>query len=445
MLSFGRGGVHPPEMKLTSGKPIIDLPLPRKVIVSLCQSLGKPAREIVKTGDHVAIYQLIGEAQGVISANVHTPISGTVKSIGPAIGTDGRSYRAITIEATDEDHFSDLQNIADATPAISITEALSLSPKEIIDRIHGAGIVGLGGATFPTDPKLTPPPGSAKCEYLLINGAECEPYLTCDEAIMREKAPDIINGIRLLRKALNNPIVIIGIEDNKPQAIKAMSLAIQTCDCSKEIQLTPMRTRYPQGGEKMLIKTLTGREIASGALPISQGAIIHNVATALAVYHAVVWNIPLVERVMTISGADFDPRGNYRVSIGTPIPQILDHIGAMPETTVKIINGGTMMGRAMAGIMGYTTKGMSGLLMLNASESPTHDPEPCIRCGSCVEACPMGLEPYLLARASELGNKEMIKAHHILDCMECGCCSYSCIAHRHLVDWIKVGKQLART
>lgn len=440
--SFGCTGVHPPEMKLTAGNPIKDMPLPRWVEISLCQSIGKPADPIVKPGDHVCRFDLVGAAGGPISANIHTPISGTVKSIGIIATADGHGAPGIVIEADENDHACDLQSMCDATPVISPQNMERLTATDIIEKIQAAGIVGLGGAAFPTATKLTPPAGSKVCEYLLINGAECEPYLTCDDAIMREMPNEIIIGIELLLKALGDNVrCIIGIEDNKPQAIKSISQAAYS---HKRITVAAMRTKYPQGGEKMLTKTLTGREIAPGALPISEGVIIQNVATALAVYHAVIWGIPLVERVMTVSGKGYGNRCNIRVPVGTPLKEITDYLGAVPQGTVKIINGGTMMGRAIADIQGSTTKGMSGLLMLEESETTLHEATPCVRCAGCVQVCPMGLEPYLLARLAELGHTEELRSRHVMDCMECGCCSYSCIAHRHLVDWIKVGKSLVR-
>lgn len=434
--------MHPPEMKLTSGTGIKEIALPRHVEISLSQSVGKPAAAVVKAGDHVNRFDIIGEAQGFISANVHTPISGTVKSVGQIVTTDGHGATGVIIEADDNDHIADLQSISDATPRLSDNDIARLTRDEIIDMIRKAGIVGMGGATFPTAPKLSPPPGSPRCEYLLVNGAECEPYLTCDEAIMREMSAEIICGVEILLRALGDDTrCIIGIEDNKPEAIEKMSTAARN---HPRISVTRMTTRYPQGGEKMLTNTLTGREIAPGALPITEGVIIQNVSTVLAVYHAVVWGIPLVERVMTISGKDYDGRCNCRVPIGTPLKDLTATFGEVPATTVKIVNGGTMMGRAMADIQGSTTKGMSGLLLLDASESPERKPTACVRCGVCVNVCPMGLEPYLLARLAELGRKEDLKAHHVTDCMECGCCSYNCMAHRRLVDWIKVGKALSR-
>lgn len=438
--TFGKTGIHPPADKHTAGMEIAAVPLPRRVELSLSQSIGRPAVAKVKTGEHVDRYQLVGEASGPVSANLHSPISGTVKSVGRIETADGHGAEGIIIEADDTDHAADLQALCDETPLRSPHDIERLTPEEIIDIIRDAGIVGLGGAAFPTAAKLTPPPGSPQCEYLLINGAECEPYLTCDDAIMRSMAEQIVTGIELLLKALGSNVhCLVGIEDNKPQAIKAMETAARR---QKKIRVVSLRTRYPQGAEKMLTKALTGREIAPGALPVSQGVIIQNVATALAVYQAVVWGKPLIERVMTVYNPDERFHGNIIVPIGTPLRNLV------PDTSLegkrKIINGGPMMGRAIAGVQGATTKGMSGLLLLTPEEAPLWESTPCVRCGRCVEVCPIGLEPYLLARLSELGRREDVMAHHVLDCMECGCCSYSCMAHRRLVDWIRTGKALAR-
>lgn len=439
--TFGKKGIHPPTNKHTAGMPLTSLPLPRHVELSLTQSLGQPARAVVKPGDHVNRFDLVGEATGPVSANLHTPVTGTVKAVGRIETADGHGADGIIIEADDTDHAADLQALCDETPLRSITQTETLSPAEIIDIIRRAGIVGLGGATFPTATKLTPPPGNPQCEFLLINGAECEPYLTCDDAVMQAMPEEITIGIELLLKALgNNAQCVVGIEENKPQAIKALEGATRS---RKKIRIVPLKTRYPQGAEKMLTKALTGREIASGALPISQGVIIQNVATALAVYQAVVWGKPLIERVMTIYNPGDRTHGNVIVPIGTPLKSIISD-SALDDKR-KIINGGPMMGRALAGIQGSTTKGMSGLLLLSPEEAPLWDSTPCVRCSRCVEVCPVGLEPYLLARLAELGRKEQLIEHHILDCMECGCCSYSCMAHRRLVDWIKAGKTLARS
>lgn len=439
-LSFGRGGVHPPEMKLTSGVAVKDMPLPMKVTISMAQSLGRPAQPIVTKGQHVNRYDKIGEQQGPISANVHTPISGTVKDIAPVAANDGHYVMSVVIEASEEDHQADLQMICDARPQHTLDEVATMEPTAIVDQIREAGIVGLGGATFPAAVKLAPPKDS-KAEYLLVNGAECEPYLTCDEAIMCAMPDEIIAGILIMMRATGVEKAIVGIENNKPAAIERLKKAARSYP---GISVVGLRTRYPQGGEKMLAKALTGREIAPGQLPITQGVIIQNVATALAVYHAVIWGIPLVERVLTISGATFEQRGNYRMVVGTPLKDVVDSLGGVPEQAVKIVAGGTMMGRSMADVEGFTTKGLSGLLFLSEEETDLEEPSPCVKCGKCVDSCPMGLQPYLIARLVELGRVEDALQHHLMDCMECGCCNYSCIARRRLVDWIRIGKIEAR-
>lgn len=440
LLSFGKGGIHPDDMKLTKGSMIQEIGLPRRVCLNLSQSIGKPAKETVKTNDHVTRGQLVGEAQGAISANLHTPISGTIKSVSEMRGVDGKPQRSIIIEASDEDHFADLAAICDTRPAMQDQEALSLSRAEIITAIKEAGIVGLGGATFPTAPKLTPPPDT-EIDTLLINGTECEPYLTCDDAIMREMPEEIMLGIALLQKASGAKETIIGIEANKPDAIRRMADAAQRYD---DITVCALKTRYPQGGEKMLIKALTGREVAPGKLPSSAGVIVQNAATSLAVYHAVVWKIPLIERVVTISGKGLDKRGNYRVPIGTELSELANVLGGVPENCVKLIAGGPMMGKSLASLEGSTTKGMNGLLFLSQDETKISEEQPCVRCGRCVESCPMGLQPYLISRLSELSMVKEAMAEGLMNCLECGCCSFSCIASRRLVDRIKTGKMLAR-
>lgn len=440
LYGFGKTGIHPDEMKLTKDSPIKDIGLPRRVILSLSQSIGKPAKETVSVNDHVARYQLVGEAQGPISSNLHSPISGTVTAIADICGTDGKPQRSIVIEASDEDHFQDLASICDSKPSLSDTEALTLDRHQITEAIKNAGIVGLGGATFPTEPKLTSS-ADGTIDTLIINGAECEPYLTCDDAIMQEMPQEILLGIALLKKASGAKRAIVGIEANKPRAIKRMSEAARKYN---DIEILALKTRYPQGGEKMIIKALTGRETAPGALPSSVGVIVNNVATSLAVYHAVIWKIPLVERVLTISGKSFGQKGNYRVPIGTEISKLTDMLGGIPDNCVKIVSGGPMMGRCLASTEGGTTKNMNGILFLDQEEVKITEEQPCIRCGRCSDSCPIGLQPYLIARLSELAMIDEAISEGIMNCMECGCCSYNCIASRRLVDRIKTGKMLAR-
>lgn len=438
--TFKVGGVHPPEAKLTSGMPIKDISLPRRATFYLGQSIGKPAEPIVAVGDHVERGQMIAKAQGAISANLHTSITGTVKAIGDVRNSEGHPVRAIVVEATEDDHLNDLELVSDAHPLMSDEAALKLPAEQIRATVAQAGIVGMGGAAFPTAVKLSV--GEQKePPTLLINGSECEPYLTADEAIMREQPAEIALGAMLILRAIGGNRAIIGIEDNKPEAIEAMKRAAHPYPA---LEVVALRTRYPQGGEKMLIKALTGKEVAPGALPITAGAVVQNTATALAVYHAVVWGIPLIERVVTISGADFQARGNYRIAVGSDLKEVVDSLGGIPQSTTEIIVGGTMMGRGLGALMGATTKSMNGLLMLSATETKQVEPSPCVRCGRCVDSCPMGLQPYLLARLVETNAIEQAVDEGLLNCMECGCCAYSCIASRRLVDAIKVGKMISR-
>ena len=438
-LTFKRGGVHPPQMKLTSGSPITDIELPRRVVIGLSESIGKPAAETVTVGQHVDRGQLIGKAQGSISANLHTPISGTVKAIGDQRDIYGHWQRSVTIEASDDDHMADIMAISDARPIVNEAQALAMEPSSIKTAIEQAGIVGLGGATFPTAVKLNVKDGVNP--IVIINGAECEPYLTCDEMTMREMGHEVIVGALLLAKAAGASRIIIGIEDNKPEAIKKIN------EASREfaaVEVAVLKAKYPQGGEKMLIEALTGRRVAPGALPISEGVVVQNVATALAVYHAVVWGLPLIERVMTISGSAMAKRGNYRVPLGTELGWLIDRLGGSPDQAVELVAGGTMMGRSLASVKGSTTKGLGGLLFLSREEVKLSEPTTCVKCGRCIEVCPMGLRPNVLARLSELDMIEEAAGEGIMNCLECGSCSYACIASRRLVDWIKVGKTKAR-
>lgn len=437
---FRNGGVHPPEMKLTSGMPICDIPLPRRVVIYTGQSIGKPAKTTVSVKDHVERGQIIAEADGIISSNVHATISGTVTSIGLQPNQEGHPSEAIVIEANDEDHYADLRNISDAHPVTSEKDALTLDSKAIIEKIRAAGVVGLGGATFPVAVKLSIPE-SATNPTLLINGSECEPYLTSDEAVMRELPREVMTGIALLKRAIGADNAIVGIEDNKPEAIAEMRKAARPYD---GISVVALHTKYPQGGEKMLIEALTGRKVAPGALPISVGAVVQNISTALAVYHAVIWDMPLMERVMTISGSGFSGRGNYRVTIGTEIDPLLKSLGGYDGQITELVSGGTMMGRGMASAEGATAKGTGGILLLGDHEVKRRSPSPCIRCGRCVDSCPMGLQPYLLSRLIENNRIEQAVSNGLMNCMECGCCAYSCISSRHLVDTIRAGKIVAR-
>lgn len=427
MKTFKRGGIHPNPAKLTANVPVEKLAIAQRLVLPLSQAIGAPAVPVVKPGEEILAGQLIAKANGFVSANIHSPISGTIKSIEKVRNPQGLWQEAIIIETADEN--------PQTTPIIENDDLIPETEKGIIDTIAAAGIVGLGGATFPTHVKLSIPEGK-KAEYLIINGAECEPFLTCDDQLMRTHAKDIIRGINAVMKAVHAPIAIIGIEENKPEAIEAMKAA-----ATDSITITPLKKRYPQGGEKQLIEALTGREVPLGGLPIDIGCVVTNVATAYAIYQAVYCGQrPLVERIVTVTGPSLKNPGNFLVPFGTPISTLIEAAGGLPEDTGKVIAGGPMMGRPISNIDAPTTKGLSGIVVLPESMSNRPAVQPCIRCAKCVDACPMGLEPYLLARLSELGRFNDTMQSNVMGCIECGCCSYTCPSARPLLDFIKLAK-----
>ena len=433
LKTFKKGGIHIPENKITAGCPIVELPAPREVVVTFSQHIGAIAICCVNKGDHVERGQLIAKANGVVSANVHTPISGTVKSIGKWKTAFGYPCDTVTIVASDEDVAHD----AEYTPVPRTDEEISaLSPEEIKKIVADSGVVGLGGATFPTKVKLTPPPGSNP-EVLIINGAECEPYLTNDHALMLAFAEEIIEGIGYIMRATGVKRTVIGIENNKPDAI---SIFQERLKGKNDISVVALQTKYPQGGEKQLVRAVTGKEVPNGGLPISVGAIVQNVGTAYAIYRAVRLNEPLISRVLTVSGKSVKNPGNFLVYLGTPLKTVIDAAGGIPEDTGKIILGGPMMGRAIVSVDSPTIKGVSGVLLMPENESRRMVEDPCIRCGVCVDVCPMGLEPYLLMPLTENSEWDMLEEHDVRNCIECGSCAYACPSHRPLLDFIRLGK-----
>lgn len=434
MRTFKKGGIHPSENKLTAGKPILDLPLPGELRIMLAQSIGAPARPVVKPGDVVTVGQMIAEATGFVSAPVHSPVNGTVKKLEPTRTPQGIWQDSIVLVPDADNPFdSSLQPRSEE-------EIGHLSPAEIISIVADAGIVGLGGATFPTRVKLSVPEGK-RATTVIINGAECEPYLTCDEALMNVEADNILKGALLIMRATGATEVIVGIEHNKPDSIAAMSRAAERYP---EIRVEALRTRYPQGGEKQLIYALTGRVVPCGALPVETGCIVDNVATAYAIYDAVYNRHPLTHRLMTVSGEGLTSPGNFRVANGTPLSSLIDFAGGMPEEAGKVIAGGPMMGRAVSTLEATATKGLSGLVVIPESQARRKPAGPCIRCARCVAACPMGLEPYLFMLQAENQVWEGMSEHGVMNCMECGCCSYTCPSSRPLLDYIRLGKQELR-
>ncbi len=431
MKTFRIGGVHPHDNKIYSAhQPITECPLPEKAIIPLVQHIGAPAQPVVEKGQKVKVGELLAKAGGFVSANIHSPFSGTITKIDSTIDAWGMRMPAIFMDVEGNEWLETI----DRTP--DVIREFNLEPKEIIDRIAEAGIVGLGGACFPTQVKLMPPPGK-KAEVLVVNGVECEPYLTCDHQLMLEHGEEIMIGIQLLMRALNIQKAVIGIEMNKPDAIARMQeLAAKTLG----VEVCPLKLKYPQGGEKQLIDACIGRQVPSGALPIEVGAVVDNVATIYAVYEAVQKHKPLISRVMTVTGKSLKKPGNYLVRFGTPLSQVGELAGGVPEDTGKIIGGGPMMGRAMNNIDMPANKRTSGLLFLPEAESRRVEPENCIRCGKCVSACPMGLEPYLLAKQAELQMWDEMEQHDVMDCIDCGCCLFTCPSHRPLLDYIRMGK-----
>ncbi|MFO7575654.1 MAG: electron transport complex subunit RsxC [Bacteroidales bacterium] len=430
LKTFPIGGVHPPENKLSADKPIADLPLPSQVIIPISQHIGAPSVPEVEKGQTVKAGQLISSAKGYVSANIHSSVSGKVNKIDLVADSSGYKQTCVVIDVEGDDWLESIDRDK------RLVSDIRLSGEEIIKKCLESGIVGLGGATFPSHVKLSIPQGK-KCEVLIINGVECEPYLTSDHRLMLEKPDEIITGIRLLMKALNVEKAMIGIESNKPDAIAILT---EKCLNQNGISVNPLEVKYPQGGEKQLIKALIKREVPSGGLPIDVGTVVHNIGTAFAVYEAVQKNKPLFERVVTITGKSVSNPGNYRVRVGTPVSHLIEAAGGIPETTGKIVNGGPMMGKALDNPGVPVVKGTSGIILFDEQESKRSASGPCIRCSRCITACAMGLEPYLLMVLSERSLFEKAEAERITDCMECGSCSYICPAGRPLLDYIRFGK-----
>lgn len=430
MKTFPRGGIHPPENKKASGSSIEVLPLPKAVCVHLSQHLGAPAEPVVAKGDMVKTGQLIAKSAGFVSANIHSPVSGIVQKIEPAPDSSGYKRAAIFIEVQGDDWMETIDRSQD------LAKLPDLTSEEIISRVALMGIVGLGGATFPSQVKISVPKGK-KAEILIINGVECEPYLTSDHRLMLEKGEEILIGTQLLMKALQVQQAVIGIERNKPDAISHLT---GLCARYPGIRVEGLKVKYPQGAEKQLIKAIAGREVPSGKLPIDVGAVVHNVGTAFAVYEAIAKNKPLFERIVTVTGKSMAKTANYRVRIGTPVTELIEAAGGLPEDTGKVINGGPMMGKALPLLDVPVTKGTSGIVMMPVKESNRRKSMNCIRCSKCNSVCPMGLQPYLLMSLGEAKRWEDMEQEKVMDCMECGSCSYTCPSGRPLLDYIRLGK-----
>lgn len=432
LRTFSLGGIHPPENKLSAGKPIQPVALPKEVIIPLGQHIGAPAVATVQKGDIVKVGTVIAKSGGFISANIHSSVSGKVTKIDSVFDASGYKRPAIFIAVDGEDTWEEgIDRSAD------IVRGCDLEPRAIIDKILVSGIVGLGGATFPTHVKLSPPPGQT-AEVLIINAVECEPYLTSDDILMMEHGEEILVGVSILMKALGVGRCVIGIENNKPKAIAHMS---NIASAYSGVEVMPLKVQYPQGGEKQLIDAVLGKQIKSGALPISAGAVVQNVGTVFAVYEAVQKNKPLVERVVTVTGKKLSNPSNFLARVGTPLSVLIEAAGGLPEDTGKIIGGGPMMGKALLGADVPVTKGTSGVLILPREESVRKPMRNCIRCAKCVNVCPMGLNPAFLMRDVQYKAWDDAEKGYIVDCIECGSCSFTCPSSRPLLDYIRIGKQ----
>ncbi len=430
LKTFPAGGVHPPENKLTAGSPIRILPLPSTVVIPVSQHIGAPATVIVNKGDSVKTGQKIAASKGYVSSNIHSSVSGKINRIDMVVDTTGYRQPAIFIDV-EGDEWTDTIDRSD-----EISTEIKLTSDEIVKRCLESGIVGLGGATFPSHVKLTVPAGK-KCDLLIINGVECEPYLTSDHRLMLERGEEVLIGISIIMKALKVNRAMIGIENNKRNAVEHMS---RLAGAFQGVTVHALKVKYPQGAEKQLIKALINREVPSGRLPLDVNCVVHNVGTAFAVYEAVQKNKPLFERVVTITGKSLSNPGNYLVRTGTPVRILIEAAGGMPEDTGKIVSGGPMMGKALSNPDVPVVKGTSGIILFPRSESERMDVNPCIRCAKCVSACALNLEPFLLMTLSEKGMLERAERERITDCMECGSCSYTCPAGRPLLDYIRLGK-----
>ncbi len=430
LKTFRKGGVHPLEHKLSAEVPIEVLPLPGIVTIPLSQVLGAAAVPVIEKGDKVLVGQLIARGEAFISANVHSSVSGTVNKITEVTDSSGYERLSVVIDVEGDEWLSSIDRSKEVKREISLTK------DEIIKRIQDSGIVGMGGANFPSHVKLLVPAGK-RVEVLLINGVECEPYLTADHRVMLERSEELMVGISILMKALDVKRAIIGVENNKAEAIAQLQKLSASFD---GIEVCGLKVKYPQGGEKQLIKAITGREVPSGKLPVDVGAVVHNVGTALAVYEAVQKNKPLFERVVTVTGKEVKKPSNFLARIGVPVSMLIEHAGGLPDNSGKVISGGPMMGKALSSLEVPVVKGMSGVVVMSEKDSIRIPEVNCIRCGRCITVCPMGLPAYLLASAVETENLELAEHSRVMDCIECGSCHYTCPSGRPLLDQIRVGK-----
>jgi electron transport complex protein RnfC len=428
-LSIFKGGIHPPDKKgLTAHKPIQISKPPQRVVIPLSQHLGAPCKPVVSINQEVKRGELIGEPTGFVSAPVHSSVSGKVIAIGEFLNAMGRMVTSVVVENDGRDEWTILKDNPDY---------IGLSPDAIKEKIKAAGIVGMGGAAFPTVVKLSPPK-EKPIDTVILNGSECEPYLTGDYRLMLEKPKEIIEGLKILMKVLGVNRGFVGIEDNKPDAVKTIKEAARG---PGNIEVCALPTKYPQGAEKMLIKTLTGREVPPRALPMDVKVVAQNVGTAYAIYEAVRYGKPLIERVVTVTGEGITNPGNLLVRIGTMVSHLIEECGGLKDEKLKVISGGPMMGFSIPSLDIPVTKGTSGILALPEGEVVhAEDFGPCIRCGRCIDVCPMGLMPMMLSIYAEKGQYEGAKEYNLFDCFECGSCAFVCPSRRPIVQLVRLAK-----
>lgn len=432
--TFKIGGIHPEENKITAEMPTQMAELPKQAIFPLSQHIGAPAKPVVQRGDKVKVGTLLAEAGGFVSAPIYSSVSGTVAKIDEEF--DATDYRKpVIIVNVEGDEWE--ENIDRSDKLETLADHPELTPEEIVSRVQAAGVTGMGGAGFPTHVKLCPPP-TAKAECIIVNAVECEPYITSDYRLMMEHPDEIIVGLELLMKAAKVERGYIGIEENKPEAIKL--LTEKTANDSR-IEVIPLAQKYPQGGEKQLVDAVIHRQVpAPPAIPVNVGAIVQNVGTTFAVYEAVMKRKPLIERYTTVTGKRIKRPGNFLVRIGTPFSQLIEACGGMPEGDNKVLAGGPMMGKAVISLNTPVCKGTNSITVISGNEAHRKKVQPCIRCAKCVSVCPMGLEPYLIATLSAFKEYERAENEDIVSCIACGSCQYTCPSGRPILDNILQGK-----
>ena len=423
------GGVHPHDMKAaTNEKPIQQLPPPVEVVIPMSMHFGAPCTPLVKKGDRVKVGQKIGEFRG-LGAPVHASVSGKVKAVEPRPYSMGGNMMSVIVENDFQDELSEEVHAPENPDALSV--------EEMVEAVKNAGIVGMGGATFPTHVKISG--GIGKVDTVIINGAECEPYITGDHRTMLERPEEIIGGAEYLGKMFGVTNILIGVEDNKPDGIAAMNRVIE--DLQSPVRVIPLRCRYPQGGEKQLCQALTGKQVPPGGLPANIGCAVFNINTTCAVYRAITQGMPVVKKIVTVSGSGVMEPKNIECPIGTPVSCLFDFCGGLRDNTYKLIMGGPMMGMAQYTADVPVGKGTGAMLAFCEDEEQTVEHPQCIRCGKCVAACPMHLEPLFMYQYASKNMMDKLEAAHIMDCMECGACAYACPARMHLTHMFKYGKQ----